>query len=95
MFGRTNIRPVKNGLCMDKIHISSEVLTAHEVQQLEALLKSCPDNFSCSDTDVGHSTRVRHQINVTNEIPFKERHRYIKACTVGSENTYSSCWTVE
>ena len=62
---------------MDKIHISSEVLTAHEVQRLEALLKSCPDNFSCSDTDVGHSTRVRHQINVTNEIPFKERHRYI------------------
>ena len=80
---------------MDKIHISSEVLTAHEVQRLEALLKSCPDNLSCSDTDVGHSTRVRHQINVTNEIPFKERHRYIKACTVGSENTYSSCWTVE
>ena len=56
MFGRTNIRPVKNGLCMDKIHISSEVLTAHEVQQLEALLKSCPDNFSCSDTDFVHST---------------------------------------
>ena len=62
---------------MDKIHISSEVLTAHEVQRLEALLKSCPDNFSCSDTDVGHSTRVRHQINVTNEIPFKKRHRHI------------------
>ena len=42
---------------MDKIHISSEVLTAHEVRQrLEALLKSCPDNFSCSDTDFVHST---------------------------------------
>ena len=62
---------------MDKIHISSKVLTDHEVQRFEALLKCCPDIFSCSDTDVGHSTRVRHQINVTNEIPFKERHRYI------------------
>ena len=40
---------------MDKIQISSEVLTAHGVQRLEALVKSCPDNFSCSDTDVGNN----------------------------------------
>ena len=63
---------------MDKAQISSDVLTAQGVRQLAELLRSCPDNFAHSDTDVGHTTRVRHPINVTNEIPFKERHLYIQ-----------------
>ena len=62
---------------MDKLKISSDILTAQEIRQLEDLLRDRPENFASSDIDVGHTSRVKHPIHVTNDIPFKERHRYI------------------
>jgi hypothetical protein len=35
------------------------------------------DIFSCSDTDLGHVTAVKHRIELTEDIPFKQRHRRI------------------
>ena len=41
------------------------------------LLHKHENIFSTGDTDIGHCTFVRHMINLTDDIPFKQRHRRI------------------
>ena len=62
---------------LGQLNITSEVLTAPEISQLKQMLKSHPNNFSQGDSDVGHVRRVKHEIKLTDPIPFKERHRRI------------------
>ncbi|MCG8035390.1 MAG: DDE-type integrase/transposase/recombinase [Candidatus Thiodiazotropha taylori] len=62
---------------LDKVSIKTLGLSEEEIDKLKSLLLEHEDVFSTGDTDIGHCSFVEHHINLTNEIPFKQRHRRI------------------
>ncbi len=52
-------------------------LTQEQVDQVNKLLWTYQDTFSKNDFDIGRSTIVQHRIDLTDDIPFKQRHRRI------------------
>ena len=62
---------------LSKMSLDSPLLDDREKEILTTKLKSHLDKFSTSDLDMGHHTRVQHEIHLTDEHPFKERHRRI------------------
>lgn len=62
---------------MNLVKISSTNLTQNQQQYGYRILEQNKDIFSTSDTDIGHSNRVQHKINMNDEVPFKQRHRRI------------------
>lgn len=61
---------------MEQMKISSD-LSPQQLEKTKLLLQQFPEIFSTGDTDIGHSTFVKHRIELTNEIPFKQRHRTV------------------
>ena len=45
--------------------------------EAQSLLREYDDIFSKSDTDVGFTSSVFHRIDLTNNIPFKQKNRRI------------------
>ncbi|MCG8048820.1 MAG: DDE-type integrase/transposase/recombinase, partial [Candidatus Thiodiazotropha taylori] len=66
-----------NETIQDTLNIETEGLSEEEIQSIKHLLTKHEDIFSTGDTDIGHCTFVKHMINLTNETPFKQRHRRI------------------
>ena len=62
---------------LNQISIETFGLSENEIQRVKDLLSQHKDIFSTGDTDIGHCTFVKHSINLTDEIPFKQRHRRI------------------
>lgn len=62
---------------LDNISIESVGLSQDEIDKVRTHLLQHQDIFSSGDTDIGHCTFVQHHINLTDEIPFKQRHRRI------------------
>ncbi len=62
---------------MDSLDIESEECTEEQQTLLRDLISKFPDVFSQHDNDIGHYVGVEHQINLSNEVPFKHRHRRI------------------
>lgn len=54
-----------------------EELTPTQVQQVKELIQKYPEVFSTGPMDLGHTTVVKHAIKLSDETPFKERHRRI------------------
>ena len=52
-------------------------LSEEERSQVFSLLHKWKDIFSTGDTDVGRTDVIKHKINLTDEIPFREAHRRI------------------
>lgn len=50
---------------------------AEQVKQLKLLLMSNSSAFSLDDQDLGFTKLVQHRIELTDEIPFRQRHRRI------------------
>ena len=50
---------------------------AEQVQQLRQLLMTNSSAFSIGDHDLGFTRLVQHRIELTNDIPFRQRHRRI------------------
>jgi hypothetical protein len=74
----TDVKGQCKATYMDQIHVNeSKLLTPEQTEILRETLRKRPENFSQHDKDVGHTSRVKHDINLTNDIPFKERHRHI------------------
>ena len=48
-----------------------------EMNLLRSLLIDYQDIFSQSDFDIGHTTTFKHNIKLTDDLPFKQRHRRI------------------
>ena len=61
----------------DKIKLPSTGLTSEELQKGTDLILKYENLFSTGDEDIGHCTAVQHRIELTNDIPFKQRHRRI------------------
>lgn len=62
---------------LDQISVETVGLTGTEVEKIKHLLVEHKDIFSTGDTDIGHCTFVEHMINLTDDTPFKQRHRRI------------------
>ena len=64
---------------LDQVFVEVETvrLTETEVEKIKHLLVEHKDIFSTGDTDIGHCTFVEHKINLTDDNPFKQRHRRI------------------
>ena len=61
----------------DPLMIKTEGLSKDEIQSIKDLLAKHKDLFSTGKTDIGHCTFVKHMINLTDDTPFKQRHRRI------------------
>ena len=62
---------------LEKVTVETEGLSESEKKSIFDLLQKHEDIFSSGDTDKGHCTFVKHMINLTDETPFKQRHRRI------------------
>ena len=52
-------------------------LSPEELSKVKELLLKWKSLFSLGDTDLGRTNRVEHKINLSDPLPFKERHRRI------------------
>ncbi|XP_076101165.1 uncharacterized protein LOC143070948 [Mytilus galloprovincialis] len=59
------------------VHLPTDVLSEEQLEKGKQLLRQYRDVFSMSDTDIGHTDAVRHRIDLTDDTPFKQRHRRI------------------
>ncbi len=59
---------------LQEIHIE-ESLTEEQSCQLKELLTYNKDISSKDDTDTGHCDKIRHRIDLVNDVPFKQKHR--------------------
>ena len=61
----------------DTYSIETDGLRYDEIRNIKQLLTKHEDIFSTGETDIGHCTFVKHSINLTDDTPFKQRHRRI------------------
>lgn len=52
-------------------------LTPEQLTQAHGVLLRYRDVFSTGDFDIGHTQLMKHRINLTDSVPFKQRHRRI------------------
>ena len=62
---------------LDLVTIDEDHLTSEELTISRAIIQEHQDVFSRSDTDIGHTDIATHQIDLTDELPFKQRPRNI------------------
>ena len=74
-----NLRPeeIPDDSVLNKMNLDSPLLSPAEKEHLTRRLWVHVDKFSTGDTDMGHHTKVQHEIHLTDTHPFKERHRRI------------------
>ena len=52
-------------------------MTQETRKRLEDILIKHQDIFSKDDTDIGNCDKIKHRIDLTDEVPFKQPHRRI------------------
>ena len=62
---------------LDEVSVETLGLSEEEIHKVKSLLLEHEGIFSTDDTDISHCSFVKHDINLTYEIPFKQRHRRI------------------
>ena len=62
---------------LDQVTVETEGISENEKKNIIDLVHKHENIFSTGDTDIGHCTFVRHMINLTDDILFKQRHRPI------------------
>ena len=70
------------GSIQDALEIQTDGLSENETEEIEDLLTKHKDLFSTGETYIGHCTFLQHKINLTYEIPSKQRHRRIPPATI-------------
>ena len=60
----------------EEIHIEAN-LSHDQRMRLESLLNKHQDIFSKNETDIGYCDKIKHRIDLTDEVPFKQPHRRI------------------
>ena len=69
----TNFNDILTNLKVDE----EDILNALDKDRLCNLLASHCDIFSTSDIDIGLCNKIKHRIDLTTDVPFKQRHRRI------------------
>lgn len=62
---------------LEQFSLPKDVMTTDEIGQMKSLLLEYQDIFSEGDFDIGKTTLVKHHINLSDDTPFKQRHRRI------------------
>ena len=62
---------------IDELDFSKSQASNEEIDGVKKVLGEYPQAFSVSDFDLGHSNIVEHNIDLTDERPFRERYRPI------------------
>jgi hypothetical protein len=65
-----------------KITIDNSNLTSDQILRLQNLLKKHIDIFSKNDEDIGHYTKIKHEIHLSDNRPFKQKYRRIPPAMV-------------
>ncbi|XP_030830382.1 uncharacterized protein LOC115919900 [Strongylocentrotus purpuratus] len=65
------------GLSIEGLDFSESPASSEDVDKVRNILRNYPRAFSQSDTDLGHSNIVTHNIPLTDQQPFRERYRRI------------------
>lgn len=73
---------------IDTLNIDDSSLTAEQLKELRALLSKHRDVFSQGETDIGHYKGVKHHINLSDDMPFKQRFRRIPPSMVDEVRTH-------
>ena len=60
-----------------ELTICTDGLTECQINKGKELIQSYTDIMSQDDLDIGHTHMVRHRIDLTNDLPFKQKHRHI------------------
>ena len=68
-------------LLLDKFDFSKCALSGESMRSLHDMLLKYQSAFSMSDIDVGFTNMVKHQINLNEGKPFKQRHRKLPPST--------------
>lgn len=71
-----DIEPQQNDNIWENIHIGED-LSIEQERQLRDLLKVHENIFAKNDNDIGQCNLFKHRIELSNDIPFKQRHRRI------------------
>jgi len=71
--GHNKYDEIIDGLEIDEANL----LDQDQKKQLKQLLLQHKEIFSTGDTDIGVYNKIKHRIDLTTDIPFKERHRRI------------------
>ena len=71
----TDVPPRKE--LLDLVTIDEEYLTPEELEISRNIIQQNEDVFSRSDTDIGHTNIATHHIELSDEMPFKQRPRNI------------------
>ena len=69
--------PLDETSLLDQVEIDEEDLTPEEIEQGHDVILKFKDIFSKHDEDLGHSSAVKHRIELVDEQPFKQRYRHI------------------
>lgn len=80
--GNSKDKPIaQSGLEEEEEYLSmfnvEESLTPEQLARVHVLLFRYKDIFSTGDLYIGHTKTVRHRVDLTGEVPFKQRHRRI------------------
>lgn len=62
---------------LQRFSLDDTDLTLKQQEQVRDLLIEYHDIFSMGDMDIGHTTTAKHRIFLSNDTPFKQRHRHI------------------
>ena len=62
---------------LKSFHLEETDLEDDDVERVKNLLLEFQDIFSQGEFDIGHTQTVKHKIRLTDDVPFKQRHRYI------------------
>ena len=60
-----------------QFNFSDTDLTASQIEKVQQLFQQYQDVFSEGEFDIGHTDTITHRIELTDEVPFKQRHRRI------------------
>ena len=60
-----------------EINLPDDTLEPKDIRLGKTLIHQYRDIFSTSDTDIGYTSLVKHRIELTDNVPFKQRHRRI------------------
>ena len=67
----------KSEITNHQIELEESCLTKEQKKQTREFLKGWQHIFSSGPLDLGHTKTVHHEINLDNEVPFKETYRHI------------------
>ena len=60
-----------------KLNVGDVNFTEKQKEQFDALLKKHSDAFCKDDSDLGHSSLIKHSIKLTDDVPIRVPHRRI------------------